>query len=176
MTISMCKSGILLEQSIDIIEEVEKNQSMKRLKSLFVLSCLSCATTFVPYKSEWKQSPSGDVFYAGISASASEKATQIDSVSMKQRTCIDATKTISTSPKISQLLVDAEQQEISASEVKELGKLIASYKITPNLIECQPKSKDSFFGGVDWSNCQCLYSVVYPGGRAQLQKNILKVK
>lgn len=143
---------------------------------ILALLSLSCASTFKPYTSEWKVSDGNEIFYAGISAKASEKAVATDSVSMKQRTCIDAAKSISTSPKISKFLVDAEKQTLSESELRELGKQIASYRITPVLLECQPGPKDSMFGGTDWASCQCLYSVIYPGGRSALQQDILKVK
>jgi hypothetical protein len=116
------------------------------------------------------------MFFAGISAQASEKAISADSVSMKQRTCIDAAKTISISPKISKYLVDTEKQTLSDAEVRELGKLIAAYRITPVLIECQAGPKDSLFGGTDWASCQCLYSFHYPGGRTALQQDIMKVR
>jgi hypothetical protein len=95
---------------------------------------------------------------------------------MKQRTCIDAAKTISTSSKVSKYLLDAEKMTLTNSELQELGKQIATYRITPILVECQPGPKESLFGGLDWASCQCLFSISYPGGRTGLQHDIMKVK
>ncbi len=164
------------QESIDFLLVMLQTLRMYVLIIIISFFGFSCASTFVPYSNEWKVKDGADTFYAGIFSEASEKSILTGSVSMKQRTCIDATKAISTSSKISKYLVDAEKQSLTESELTELRKLIGNYRITPVLLECQPGPKDSFFGGSDWASCQCLYSFTYPGGRQSLQNDIMKVK
>ncbi|MDZ4726238.1 MAG: hypothetical protein SH817_08770 [Leptospira sp.] len=149
---------------------------MRYLISFAFISLITCASGFVSYKSEWKQTELGEAFFANLEGVASEKSISADSVSMKQRSCIDATKTLSTSTKVSKLLINAEGQNLEEHELKDLSKLIFSYQITPVLIECQPGKSESLFGGINWTTCQCLYSYKYPGGRKQFQNDLIKVK
>jgi hypothetical protein len=145
-------------------------------KYLTLFLFISCASGSPPYTNEWKTVSGEDLFFAGVPGQASEKAISAESVSMKQRTCTEATKTLSTSSKITQYLLQSERQELSEAEIKDLSKHILQYRITPTLVECQPGAKDSIFGGIDWATCQCLYSYKYPGGREQWREDILKAR
>ncbi len=75
------------------------------------------------------------------------------------------------------MLVSFENQELDESEIKDLGRLISTYKIKPKQEECQSTTEASFFSSTGaWTNCQCLYRIDYPGGRKQFQSDLTQAK
>lgn len=145
--------------------------------SIFALAFLLHCQTVVPWKSEWKPYENSQVFIAAVSAKASEKAIDSGSLAMRRSTCVEATNLLSTSHKLTSILVAYENQELTESEIKDLGRLISTYKIKPKQEECQSTTEASFFSSTAaWTNCQCLYRIDYPGGRKQFQSDLTQAK
>ncbi|MCW7463168.1 hypothetical protein [Leptospira limi] len=139
---------------------------------VFLFTC----HTYTPWKSGWKQKDGSEVFYAAVSAKASEQAIESGSLAMRRTTCVNATNLLSTSPKLTSILLENESVELSETEIKDLGRLIASHKIKPKQDSCQSEEGGFFLPSPAWENCQCLYLIEYPGGRSQFRQDITQVK
>ncbi|MCG6149667.1 hypothetical protein LFX15_15325 [Leptospira levettii] len=139
---------------------------------LFLFNC----HTYTPWKSGWKLKDGSEVFYAAVSAKASEQAIESGSLAMRRTTCVNATNLLSTSPKLTSILLENESVELSETEIKDLGRLIATHKIKPKQDSCQSEEGGFFLPSPAWENCQCLYLIEYPGGRSQFRQDITQVK
>lgn len=149
---------------------------MKLILSFLLLFLIHC-NSIAPWKSEWKTSDGSQYFIAAITAKASVKAIEAGSLAMRRTTCVDATNVLSTSPKLTATLVDYENMKLTESELKDLGRLIADYKIKPKAESCQSMTEESLlFSSPAWETCQCIYRIEYPGGRAQFQSDLTRIK
>lgn len=94
------------------------------------------------------------------------------SISMRRSTCVEATNLQSTSSKVTTLLIEQESLELTDSQKKDLGKIIAEYKLKPKQEACQSEQEGFVFLSPAWETCQCLYSIEYPGGRAKFREDL----
>ncbi|XDD48589.1 hypothetical protein AB3N60_19310 (plasmid) [Leptospira sp. WS39.C2] len=148
---------------------------MKYSPILLLFFLITCQT-YSPWKSEWKQKDGIEVFYAAVSAKASAQAIESGSLAMRRTTCVNATNLLSTSPKLTNILLEQESVELTETEMKDLARLISAHKIKPKQDSCQSEEGGFFLSSPAWENCQCLYTIEYPGGRAQFRKDLVQVK
>lgn len=130
----------------------------------------------MPWKSEWKTINGTEIFFAAVTAKASPQAIESGSLAMRRSTCVNATNLLSTSPKLTTILLEQESIQLDEVETKDLGRLIATHKIKPKQDSCQSEGSSYFFASPAWESCQCLYAIEYPGGRKQFQQDITQVK
>ncbi|MDF3822120.1 hypothetical protein P3G55_19600 [Leptospira sp. 96542] len=149
---------------------------MKTISILFCFLILVGCAAYTAWHSEWRTLGNQEYFFASIQAKASAKATQSGSLAMRRTTCVDATNLLSTSSKLTATLVDFEKYELTETELKDLGRLIALYKIKPKQESCQSSTGSGFFANPAWETCECLYSIEYPGGRKKFREDLTQVK
>ncbi|MCW7470756.1 hypothetical protein [Leptospira kanakyensis] len=148
---------------------------MKYLYFSTLLTLITCQS-YMPWKSEWKTVNGNEVFYAAVSAKASNQAIESGSLAMRRTTCVNATNLLSTSPKLTTILLEQESIQLDEVEIKDLGRLIATHKIKPKQDSCQSEESGMFFSSPAWETCQCLYAIEYPGGRKQFRQDITQIK
>lgn len=141
-----------------------------------LLLCFIACQSYTPLKSEWKTVGDTEVFYAAVSAKASQQAIESGSLAMRRSTCLNATNLLSTSPKLTSILLEQESVQLDEVETKDLGRLISAHKIKPKQDSCQSENSGYFFASPAWENCQCLYSIEYPGGRKQFRQDLTQIK
>ncbi|TGL85268.1 hypothetical protein EHQ68_17645 [Leptospira congkakensis] len=141
-----------------------------------VLFTLITCQSYMPWKSEWKTTNGTEVFFAAVSAKASEQAIESGSLAMRRTTCVNATNILSTSPKLTAILLEQESIQLDEVETKDLGRLIATHKIKPKQEACQSEEGSYFFTSPAWETCQCIYSLEYPGGRKQFRQDLTQIK
>lgn len=142
----------------------------------FILLFITACQSYTPLKSEWKTQNGTEVFYAAVSAKASQQAIESGSLAMRRSTCVNATNLLSTSPKLTSILLEQESIQLDEVEAKDLGRLISTHKIKPKQDSCQTESGNYFFASPAWESCQCVYIIEYPGGRKQFHQDINQVK
>ncbi|MCW7459835.1 hypothetical protein ND856_18275 [Leptospira bandrabouensis] len=138
----------------------------------FFIACQS----YTPWKSEWRNKDGLEVFYAAVSAKASPQAIESGSLAMRRSTCVNATNLLSTSPKLTSILLEQESIQLDEVETKDLGRLIFAHKIKPKQDSCQSEETGYFFASSAWETCQCIYIIEYPGGRKQFRQDLTQVK
>ncbi|TGM45273.1 hypothetical protein [Leptospira vanthielii] len=148
---------------------------MKYLIPFLLLLLITCQS-YMPWKSEWKTKDGTEVFYAAVSAKASVQAIESGSLAMRRSTCVNATNLLSTSPKLTSILLEQESIQLDEVETKDLGRLISALKIKPKQDSCQPEDIGYFFTSPAWETCQCLYIIEYPGGRNQFRQDLTQIK
>lgn len=142
----------------------------------FLLSLLITCQSYMPWKSEWRTRDGVEVFYAAVSAKASQQAIESGSLAMRRSTCVNATNLLSTSPKLTSILLEQESIQLDEVETKDLGRLISAHKIKPKLDSCQTENSGYFFANPAWETCQCFYIIEYPGGRNQFRQDLTQIK
>ncbi|MBM9547831.1 hypothetical protein JWG40_12430 [Leptospira sp. 201903074] len=148
---------------------------MKFTIPLILLFSIACQS-YTPLKSEWRTQDNMEVFYAAVSAKASQNAIESGSLAMRRSTCVNATNLLSTSPKLTSILLEQESIQLDETEVKDLVRLISAHKIKPKQDSCQTESGSYFFASPAWETCQCLYIIEYPGGRKQFRQDLTQIK
>lgn len=148
---------------------------MKYPSFLIPFLLITCQS-YMPWKSEWKTKEGVELFYAAVSAKASAQAIESGSLAMRRSTCINATNLLSTSPKLTAILLEQESIELDEVETKDLARLIASHKIKPKQDSCQTEEGSYFFTSPAWESCQCFYTIEYPGGRKQFRQDLTQIK
>ncbi|TGL33388.1 hypothetical protein [Leptospira perdikensis] len=148
---------------------------MKYSPLCIVLVLLTCQS-YMPWKSEWKTKDGTELFFAAVSAKASQQAIESGSLAMRKSTCVNATNLLSTSPKLTAILLEQESVELDEVETKDLSRLIASHKIKPKQEFCQTEEGSYFFTSPAWESCQCIYTIEYPGGRKQFRQDLTQIK
>ncbi|TGK86164.1 hypothetical protein EHQ31_18515 [Leptospira montravelensis] len=148
---------------------------MKNLIPYFLLFFTACQS-YTPWRSEWRNKNGVEVFYAAVSAKASPQAIESGSLAMRRSTCVNATNLLSTSPRLTSILLEQESIQLNEIETKDLARLISSHKIKPKQDSCQSEDIGYIFVSHAWETCQCLYTIEYPGGRNQFRQDLTQVK
>ncbi|MCW7492491.1 hypothetical protein ND861_09845 [Leptospira sp. 2 VSF19] len=148
---------------------------MRNLAPYLLLFFISCQS-YTPWKSEWRNKNGAEVFYAAVSAKASPQAIESGSLAMRRSTCVNASNLLSTSPKLTSILLEHESIQLDEVEIKDLGRLISAHKIKPKQDSCQSEDTGYFFTTQAWETCQCIYIIDYPGGRKQFRQDLTQVK